>query len=166
MFVFVLSDLKKKKKRILCYQHWRKWSILSFNLKFFKVIDDKKIQRRICVSTWQTARNKKCLCVLQIRLCTSWEHINVNLANITNTLFGTKYVETVKLKVSSKVLQWMAALLWNANYCHFCFFSFRFIQTVGYEVCISQTDFTLMKSCRVIVRWTFQKTAKQHPAWI
>lgn len=75
-----------------------------FKLDNLQVIDDKNIQRKICVSTWQTARNKKCLCVVQIRLCTSWEHINVNLANITNTLFGTKYVETVKLKVSTKFL--------------------------------------------------------------
>lgn len=65
-----------------------------------KVIDDENIQRQISVSTWQTAKIKKCLCVVQLRLSTSWDYFNINLAKVTNALFGTKYVETVKIKVT------------------------------------------------------------------
>lgn len=73
---------------------------LIFNVKIFQVIDDKNIQRQICVSTWQVAKNKKCLCVVQLRLSTSWDYFNINLARVTNALFETRYVETVKIKVS------------------------------------------------------------------
>lgn len=34
-------------------------------------------------------------------LAASWEHININLAELTDELFGTKYVETVKVQVSA-----------------------------------------------------------------
>lgn len=40
---------------------------------------------------------------VQLKLPNSWEHININLANATSALFGTKYVETVKIKVSAKI---------------------------------------------------------------
>ena len=35
-----------------------------------------------------------------LKLSAFWEHIQVNLAKVTNELFGAKYVETVKIKVS------------------------------------------------------------------
>lgn len=125
MLAFVCRFLKKK-TNLHCVMVD---PYLFFYLDNFQVIDDKKIQRRICVSTWQTARNKKCQCVVQIKLCTSWEHINLNLANITNTLFGAKYVETVKLKVSTKILQWTKVLLLIVDYCHLCFFLFFFLDS-------------------------------------
>uniref|UniRef100_H3D458 CFA20 domain-containing protein n=1 Tax=Tetraodon nigroviridis TaxID=99883 RepID=H3D458_TETNG len=65
------------------------------------VIDDKNIQRQICFSTWQTAKNQKNLCVIQLRLSTSWDYFNINLARVTNALFETKYVETVKVKINA-----------------------------------------------------------------
>lgn len=37
-------------------------------------------------------------------LAASWEHININLAELTYELFGTKYVETVKVQVSVDTL--------------------------------------------------------------
>lgn len=40
---------------------------------------------------------------VQLKLSNSWEHLNINLANATSALFGTKYVETVKIKVSAKI---------------------------------------------------------------
>lgn len=40
---------------------------------------------------------------VQLKLTTSWEHININLANATRALFGTKYAETVKIKVTAKI---------------------------------------------------------------
>lgn len=63
--------------------------------------DDQKIQRRIVQTTFR--REMKAMvyvvCVPLI-LAASWEHININLAELTNELFGTKYVETVKVQVS------------------------------------------------------------------
>lgn len=35
-----------------------------------------------------------------LKLSTFWDLININLPKVTNELFGAKYVETVKIKVS------------------------------------------------------------------
>lgn len=35
-----------------------------------------------------------------LKLSNTWVHININLAKLINDLFGTIYVETVKIKVS------------------------------------------------------------------
>lgn len=42
---------------------------------------------------------------IPLKLSTSWDHVNINLAKVTNELFGAKYVETVKIKVSFCRLQ-------------------------------------------------------------
>lgn len=65
--------------------------------------DDKNIQRQIILTSF-TKKTKAMMysgCV-QFKLSPSWEHININLANATSALFGTKYVETVRIKVSAK----------------------------------------------------------------
>lgn len=63
-------------------------------------MDDRKIKRRICVSTWQTAKNKKNLRVVHLKFPSFWDYIHINLAEVTAALFGTNYVETVGIKVS------------------------------------------------------------------
>lgn len=73
-------------------------------------MDDKNIQRKICVSTWQTAKTKKYLCVVQVKMSTLWDNVNINLAKVTNALFGTTYVETVRIKVSGRCHRQTAAL--------------------------------------------------------
>lgn len=65
----------------------------------FQVVDDKEVQRQVCVSNWQAAKHKKSLCVVQLRVSASWEHFHINLAEVTKRVFGTNYVETVKVQV-------------------------------------------------------------------
>lgn len=63
--------------------------------------DDKKIQRRILQTTFRKEMKAMVYVVcVPLILAASWEHININLAELTNELFGTKYVETVKVQVS------------------------------------------------------------------
>lgn len=64
--------------------------------------DDKKIQRRILQTTFRKEMKAMVYVVcVPLILAASWEHININLAELTNELFGTKYVETVKVQVSA-----------------------------------------------------------------
>lgn len=119
-------------------------------------MDDRKIQRQICVSTWQTAKNKKNLCIVHLKFPTSWDYININLAEVTAASFGAKYVETVGIKVSVGRPDgpWLRWHLFTITHFIFCCSSFpcRLMQTVGYDMCISQTDCILTKSCQVITR--------------
>lgn len=45
-----------------------------------------------------------------LKLSTFWDHININLAKLTNELFGAKYMETVKIKVCAQTYQTTAAV--------------------------------------------------------
>lgn len=66
-----------------------------------QVTDDKSIQRRMILTTF-TKKTKVMMftgCV-PLKLSNTWVHININLAKLINDLFGTIYVETVKIKVS------------------------------------------------------------------
>lgn len=54
-----------------------------------------------------------------IRLSTSFEHVNINLAKVTHALFGTRYVETVKIKVR---FYWKPQHSWMFTLTHFAFF--------------------------------------------
>lgn len=131
--------------------------LLLIKCSNFQVMDDRKIRRQICVSTWQTAKNKKNLRVVHLKFPTSWDYININLAEVTAALFGTKYVETVGIKVSvgrpdGPRQRWHLFTITHFT-SWFCSFPCRFMQTVEYGMCISQTDCTLTKSCQVITRW-------------
>lgn len=100
---------------------------------------------------------------IPLKLSTSWDHVNINLAKVTNELFGAKYVETVKIKVSFCRLQLPVHVHTHSPYRLISTLSFRFIQTVEYGGCISPTGSTLTKSCRVFTRRKFHRKAKQHP---
>lgn len=66
---------------------------------------------------------------VQLTLSNLWEHININLANATSALFGTKYVETVKIKVRCDGGRQRSSMF---TLIHFAStFSSRFTQTVG-----------------------------------
>lgn len=112
----------------------------------FQVTDDKNVRWQIVQTTFRkdTKAMTHVACV-PLRLSTSWERISINLAKVTHALFGTKYTETSKIKVS---VLWVAALL-REFASLFCPFSFRFTPTAAYGGCFSPTDCTPTKSCQV-----------------
>lgn len=62
-----------------------------------------------------------------LKLSTFWDHININLPKVTNELFGAKYVETAKIKVSvPRLHRLQLQLLAHTNslylLTHFCSF--------------------------------------------
>lgn len=74
---------------------------LFFVFDNFQVTDDRIIRRQIILTTFTKEMKAKVYSgFVPIRLSSSWEHFNINLAKVTNALFGTKYVETEKIKVS------------------------------------------------------------------
>lgn len=81
--------------RICLYIH------ITFVLDHFQVIDDTNVRRQI-VQTSFTNEMKAMVCVVcfPLRLSDSWERIDFNLAELTNELFGTRYVETAKIQAS------------------------------------------------------------------
>eukprot|EP00066_Takifugu_rubripes_P021569 XP_011610835.1 PREDICTED: uncharacterized protein LOC101068083 [Takifugu rubripes] len=64
------------------------------------VTDEKSVQRQIFLSTFRKEMKARVFsgCV-PIRLSTSWDYIIINLAEVTQQLFGTKYVKTVKIQI-------------------------------------------------------------------
>lgn len=87
--------------RIIC--------IFTFYFVFdqFQVIDNTNVRRQIVQTTFKKdMKAKVCVVCFPIRLSDSWERIDFNLAELTNELFGTEYVETAKIQVSvDKVTQ-------------------------------------------------------------
>lgn len=72
-----------------------------FILYNFQVTDDKNVCRQIIQTTFRKDMNAMThVACVPLRLSTSWERISINLAKVTHALFGTKYVETSKIKVS------------------------------------------------------------------
>lgn len=134
---------------------------------FFKIIDDKNIQRRITLTTFR--KDMKAMvyvaCVPLI-LSASWKHININLEEHTYNSFRTKYVETVKIQVGSFPGRRQHRYLFTPPpfTSWFCPFPFRFMRTVVYEGCTSQTGCTLTKTCPRPLKSTFLDRAKQHTA--
>uniref|UniRef100_A0A674N7K3 CFA20 domain-containing protein n=2 Tax=Takifugu rubripes TaxID=31033 RepID=A0A674N7K3_TAKRU len=64
------------------------------------VTDDKIIRRQIILTTFTRKMKAKIYSgFVPIRLSSSFEHVNINLAKVTHVLFGTRYVETVKIKI-------------------------------------------------------------------
>lgn len=110
VWLFFFSVSLKNVKAVgplLCYQQEEKSSIITFfALDTFQVSDEKSIQRRINLTTFpKKMKQMMYLGFIPLKLSTSWDHVNINLAKVTNELFGAKYVETVKIKVSFCRLQ-------------------------------------------------------------
>lgn len=61
-----------------------------------------------------------------IKLSSSFEHVNINLAKVTHVLFGTRYVETVKIKVSVGRLYWKQQHSCTFTLTPFAFYSVLF----------------------------------------
>lgn len=77
--------------------------------------DEKIIRRQIILTTFTRKMKAKIYSgFVPIRLSSSFEHVNINLAKVTHALFGTRYVETVKIKVSI-LLKTAAFLYAHAN---------------------------------------------------
>lgn len=148
--------------QLLCFSkknhQYKESALLFFLLDIFQMIDDKNVQHQIYLGTYR--RDTTSLPPpfhWPLSLSNKWQYVCLNLAEVASSVFRTKYVETVKVKVCvHKFLQMMAALLHiNTNsLLYFLFLPLRFMQTVTYEEYISPTDYTLIKSCQVIIRWT------------
>lgn len=120
-----------------------------FVLDHFQVIDDKNVRRQIVQTTFRKQMKAMVrLVCFPLRLSDSWERIDLNLAELTNELFGTKYVETAKIQVSVDVTDYCHISILTDCTLNCCSFPSRFMQTVGFEECTSLTDSTLTKSCR------------------
>lgn len=79
---------------VLLYSHF-------FILYNFQVTDDKNVRWQIIQTTFRKdIKAMTHVACVPLRLSTSWERISINLAKVTHALFGTKYVETSKIKVS------------------------------------------------------------------
>ncbi|CAG03683.1 unnamed protein product, partial [Tetraodon nigroviridis] len=64
------------------------------------VIDNTNVRRQIVQTTFKKdMKAKVCVVCFPIRLSDSWERIDFNLAELTNELFGTEYVETAKIQI-------------------------------------------------------------------
>lgn len=63
------------------------------------MIDNKDIQRRIYLGSYIKDSAPHSL-RWTLKLSDSWQYFCLNLADVTSRVFMTKYIETVKIKVS------------------------------------------------------------------
>lgn len=67
-----------------------------------EILDDTGAKRRFRASNYQSqTRVKDFICSMPLRLETGWNHININLADITRRAYGTNYVETSRVTVNA-----------------------------------------------------------------
>ena len=67
-----------------------------------EIIDDTKTKRRFRASNYQSqTRVKDFICTMPLRLESGWNHINLNLADLTRRAYGTNYVETSRVTVNA-----------------------------------------------------------------
>lgn len=141
--------------------HWilsNQKNIYVFPYFFFKIIDDKNIQRRITLTTFRKEMKAMVyVACVPLILSASWKHININLEEHTYNSFRTKYVETVRIQVGSYRGRRRHRYLFTPPpfTSWFCPFPSRFMQTVVYAGCISPTDCTLTKTCPRPLKSTF-----------
>lgn len=64
------------------------------------MIDDKNVQRQIYLGNYSRENSVPRSFCWPLRLSNYWQYFCLNLADVTNRVFMTKYVETVKIKVS------------------------------------------------------------------
>jgi hypothetical protein len=74
---------------------------LGPNLKFeFEIRDDTNARRRFRASSaLSMMRVRPDICILPIRLDLGWNQINFNLADFTAKVYGTNYVETMRVTI-------------------------------------------------------------------
>ena len=65
-----------------------------------QILDDKNVLRRFRVSNFQSRiKIRPFFCVVPMKLNDGWNHIQLNLADFTRRVFGTKYMETIRMQV-------------------------------------------------------------------
>lgn len=68
-----------------------------------QVLDDKNVRRRFRASNYQsTTRVKPFICTMPMRLDDGWNQIQFNLSDFTRRAYGTNYIETLRVQVSSR----------------------------------------------------------------
>ena len=66
------------------------------------MLDDKNVKRRFRASNYQsTTRVKPFICTMPMRLDEGWNQIQFNLSDFTRRAYGTNYIETHRVQVST-----------------------------------------------------------------
>ena len=67
-----------------------------------QVLDDKNVQRRFRSSNYHhVTRVSHSICTMPMKLDSGWNQIQFNLADFTRRAYGTNYIETTRIQVSS-----------------------------------------------------------------
>lgn len=67
-----------------------------------EILDDTKTKRRFRASNYQSqTRVKDFICTMPLRLESGWNHINLNLSDLTRRAYGTNYVETSRVTLNA-----------------------------------------------------------------
>ncbi|BHF68072.1 Cilia- and flagella-associated protein 20 [Sparganum proliferum] len=65
-----------------------------------QIQDDKGIRRRFRASNYQsTTRVKPFICTMPMRLEEGWNHLQLNLTDLTKRAYGTNFVEVLRIQV-------------------------------------------------------------------
>ncbi|KAF8057721.1 Bug22 [Scenedesmus sp. PABB004] len=65
-----------------------------------QVLDDKNVRRRFRASNYQSStRVKPFICTMPLRLDEGWNTVSLNLADLVRRVYGTNYVEALRLQV-------------------------------------------------------------------
>ncbi|VDO03196.1 unnamed protein product [Rodentolepis nana] len=65
-----------------------------------QILDDKGVRRRFRASNFQsTTRVKPFICTIPLRMEEKWNHIQLNLADLTKRAYGTNFVEVLRVQV-------------------------------------------------------------------
>jgi len=85
----------------------------------FQVLDDKNVRRRFRASNYQsTTRVKPFICTMPMRLDDGWNQIQFNLSDFTRRAYGTNYIETLRVQVSSCCVGLKYQLVAVQKVCH------------------------------------------------
>lgn len=67
-----------------------------------EIIDDTQTKRRFRASNFQSkTRVRDFICTMPLRLEAGWNHVKLNLADLTRRAYGTNYVETSRVTVNA-----------------------------------------------------------------
>jgi hypothetical protein len=65
-----------------------------------EIIDDRKVHRQFRMSNYQsTTHINPSICTIPMRLDDGWNQIQLNLSDFTRRVYGTNYVETLRVQI-------------------------------------------------------------------
>jgi len=68
-----------------------------------QVLDDRNVRRRFRASSMSsTTKVGRLVCSLPLKLTDGWNDIQINLAELTQRLYATHYVEATRLQVRAR----------------------------------------------------------------